>query len=99
MRAATFASLIPAPDTEEEREKLENLIATIVDWDQVKDGNSAPPIRLNPPNPCQGLRITQIYVLRPPPHAPGSPPKQPELPPTPPAARALPHSARRRRLP
>jgi putative DNA methylase len=40
MRAAIFASLIPAPDTDEEREKLEDLIATIVDWDQVKDGNS-----------------------------------------------------------
>jgi putative DNA methylase len=40
MRAAIFASLIPAPDTDEEREKLEGLIATIVDWDQVKDGNS-----------------------------------------------------------
>jgi putative DNA methylase len=41
MRAAIFASLIPAPDTDEERERLEDLIATIVDWDQVKDGNSA----------------------------------------------------------
>jgi adenine-specific DNA methylase len=40
MRAAIFASLIPAPDSEEEREKLEDLIATIVDWDQVKGGNS-----------------------------------------------------------
>jgi len=48
MRAAIFASLIPAPDpstglragTDEERESLEDLIATIVDWDQVKDGNS-----------------------------------------------------------
>jgi putative DNA methylase len=40
MRAAIFASLIPAPDTDEERERLEDLIATIVDWDQVKDGNS-----------------------------------------------------------
>jgi hypothetical protein len=39
MRAAIFASLIPAPDTDEERERLEDLIATIVDWDQVKDGN------------------------------------------------------------
>jgi len=41
MRAAIFASLIPAPDSNEEREKLEDLIATIVDWDQVKHGNSA----------------------------------------------------------
>jgi len=41
MRAAIFASLVPAPSTDEEREKLEDLIATIVDWDQVKDGNSA----------------------------------------------------------
>jgi len=48
MRAAIFASLIPAPDpstglragTDEERERLEDLIATIVDWDQVKDGSS-----------------------------------------------------------
>jgi len=40
MRAAIFASLIPAPDTDAERERLENLIATIVDWDQVKHGNS-----------------------------------------------------------
>jgi putative DNA methylase len=40
MRAAIFASLIPAPDSDEERKKLEDLIATIVDWDQVKDGNS-----------------------------------------------------------
>jgi putative DNA methylase len=41
MRAAIFASLIPAPDTEEERERLEDLVVTIVDWDQVTDGNSA----------------------------------------------------------
>jgi putative DNA methylase len=41
MRAAIFASLIPAPDSDAERERLEDLIATIVDWDQVKDGNSA----------------------------------------------------------
>jgi putative DNA methylase len=40
MRAAIFASLVPAPDTDEERERLEDLIATIVDWDQVKDSNS-----------------------------------------------------------
>jgi putative DNA methylase len=40
MRAAIFASLIPAPDSDEERQKLEDLIATIVDWDQVKNGNS-----------------------------------------------------------
>jgi putative DNA methylase len=40
MRAAIFASLIPAPESDKERKKLENLIATIVDWDQVKDGNS-----------------------------------------------------------
>jgi len=41
MRAAILASLVPAPDTAEEREKLESLITTIVNWDQVKDGNSA----------------------------------------------------------
>ncbi|HNT77621.1 MAG TPA: DUF1156 domain-containing protein [Anaerolineae bacterium] len=40
MRAAIFASLVPAPESDAEREKLEDLIATIVDWDQVKDGNS-----------------------------------------------------------
>ncbi len=40
MRAAIFASLVPAPESDEERTKLEELIATIVDWDQVKDGNS-----------------------------------------------------------
>jgi putative DNA methylase len=41
MRAAIFASLMPAPETDEEREELERLIEIIVDWDQVKDGNSA----------------------------------------------------------
>jgi adenine-specific DNA methylase len=40
MRAAIFASLIPAPEDDAEREKLEALIKVIVDWDQVKDGNS-----------------------------------------------------------
>jgi putative DNA methylase len=40
MRAAIFASLIPAPENDEERLKLERLIETIVDWDQVKNGNS-----------------------------------------------------------
>jgi adenine-specific DNA methylase len=51
MRAAIFASLIPAPSVspppaggteggDAEREKLEQLIAAIVDWDQVKGGNS-----------------------------------------------------------
>lgn len=40
MRAAIFASLIPAPETDEKREELEKLIATIVYWDQVKNGNS-----------------------------------------------------------
>jgi adenine-specific DNA methylase len=40
MRAAIFASLIPAPEDDAEREKLEELIRVIVDWDQVKDGNS-----------------------------------------------------------
>jgi hypothetical protein len=52
LRAAIFASRIPAPDTSEEHERLEDLIATIVDWAQAKDGNSAPPIRFNPPDPC-----------------------------------------------
>lgn len=40
MRAAIFASLLPAPETEKERKELEKLIEVIVDWDQVKDGNS-----------------------------------------------------------
>jgi hypothetical protein len=51
MHAAIFASLIPAPSSlpsnfggprgaDEERERLKDLIATIVDWDQVKYGNS-----------------------------------------------------------
>ncbi len=40
MRAAIFAALVPAPESDAERRKLEDLIATIVDWDQVKDGNS-----------------------------------------------------------
>jgi putative DNA methylase len=39
-RAAVFAALVNAPDDPAERERLEKLIATIVDWDQVKDGNS-----------------------------------------------------------
>ncbi len=39
-RAAVFATLMDAPEDEAEREKLEDLIATIVDWDHVKDGNS-----------------------------------------------------------
>jgi adenine-specific DNA methylase len=41
MRAAIFASLIPAPKDEKEREYLHNLIAEIVNWDAVKDGNNA----------------------------------------------------------
>ena len=40
MRAAIFASLIPDPGDDEKRKKLEDLIKIIVDWDQVKDGNS-----------------------------------------------------------
>jgi hypothetical protein len=40
MRAAIFASLVPAPESDAERQELEDLIATIVDWDQVKHGNS-----------------------------------------------------------
>ncbi len=40
MRAAIFASLIPAPKDEEEREYLHDLITDIVDWDAVKNGNS-----------------------------------------------------------
>ena len=40
MRAAIFASLVPAPKDEEERAYLHDLIADIVDWDSVKNGNS-----------------------------------------------------------
>ena len=40
MRAAIFASLVPAPKDEEERKYLHDLIADIVDWDSVKNGNS-----------------------------------------------------------
>jgi len=40
MRAAIFASLIPAPRDEKERAYLHQLIADIADWDHVKDGNS-----------------------------------------------------------
>jgi adenine-specific DNA methylase len=41
MRAAIFASLIPAPKDEAERAYLHALIADIVNWDSVKDGNNA----------------------------------------------------------
>ncbi len=41
MRAAIFASLIPAPKDDAEREYLHKLIADIVNWDAVKDGNTA----------------------------------------------------------
>ncbi len=41
MRAAIFASLIPAPKDEKEREYLHKLIGDIVNWDSVKDGNNA----------------------------------------------------------
>lgn len=40
MRAAIFASLIPAPKDDKEREYLHRLIADIVNWDSVKAGNS-----------------------------------------------------------
>ena len=36
-----FRRLIPDPGDDEKRKKLEDLIKIIVDWDQVKDGNSA----------------------------------------------------------
>ncbi|MBN1136862.1 MAG: DUF1156 domain-containing protein [Anaerolineae bacterium] len=39
-RAAVFSALVDAPDDPAERERLEKLIITIVDWDQVKAGNS-----------------------------------------------------------
>ena len=42
MRAAIFASLIPAPKDEEERQYLHDLITDIVDWDAVKNGNIVP---------------------------------------------------------
>ena len=41
MRAAIFASLIPAPRDEEERQYLHDLITDIVDWDAVKNGNNS----------------------------------------------------------
>jgi adenine-specific DNA methylase len=41
MRAAIFASLIPAPKDEKEREYLHKLIGDIVNWDSVKNGNNA----------------------------------------------------------
>jgi len=40
MRAAIFASLIPAPKNEAERAYLHALIGDIVNWDAVKDGNN-----------------------------------------------------------
>lgn len=40
MRAAIFASLIPAPKDEAERAYLNELVADISDWDHVKNGNS-----------------------------------------------------------
>ncbi|MBE2269143.1 MAG: DUF1156 domain-containing protein [Anaerolinea sp.] len=41
MRAAIFASLIPAPKDDAERDYLHALIKDIVNWDSVKDGNNA----------------------------------------------------------
>lgn len=41
MRAAIFASLIPAPKDEKEREYLHKLIGDIVNWDSVNHGNNA----------------------------------------------------------
>jgi adenine-specific DNA methylase len=41
MRAAIFASLIPAPKDDAERDYLHKLIGDIVNWDAVKDGNNA----------------------------------------------------------
>jgi hypothetical protein len=70
MRAAIFASLVPAPETDEEREKLEELIATIVDWDQVKDGNSPKVLDAfggRPPrllDPFMGCGATGLEALR-----------------------------------
>lgn len=39
MRAAIFAALVPDPGNDAERKELEDLIAAMVDWDQVKAGN------------------------------------------------------------
>jgi putative DNA methylase len=39
-RAAVFAALVDGPDDPAERERLERLIATIVDRDQVNHSNS-----------------------------------------------------------
>lgn len=41
MRAAIFASLIPAPKDEQERDHLHKLIGDIVSWDSVKNGNNS----------------------------------------------------------
>lgn len=41
MRAAIFASLIPAPKDDEERAELHRLLEEIVNWDSVKRGNNA----------------------------------------------------------
>jgi putative DNA methylase len=41
MRAAIFASLIPAPKDDAERTKLHELIGAIANWDSIKDGNNA----------------------------------------------------------
>jgi len=41
MRAAIFASLIPAPKDDAERAYLHALIGDIVNWDAVKNGNNA----------------------------------------------------------
>ena len=41
MRAAIFASLIPAPKDDAERAKLHELIGAIVNWDSVKNGNNS----------------------------------------------------------
>jgi len=42
-RAAIFAALVDAPDDPAERQRLEDLIATIVDWDQVNCRGTATP--------------------------------------------------------
>jgi adenine-specific DNA methylase len=55
MRAAIFASLVQAPETYKEREELEKLIEIIVNWDQARNDDRAPPPRPPLPPPAKDL--------------------------------------------
>lgn len=65
MRAAILALLLRAPDTDKERKKLEDLIEIIVDWDQVKDGNSQKVLEAAAIEPAISVfgRCSKIYRL------------------------------------